>query len=101
MLLLVPGSSVAIGGNQVNFCINGHEAMHDMCILLYADLPHLIHMDQFPSSTWIMSSNLIALKAQSQVHLTKGEFINVSSTHEKTALHGQAISICFTYFQRY
>ena len=39
------------------------------------------------------------LTAQSKLHLTKGECINVNRTRDQADKHGQAFSIYFAYFQ--
>ena len=40
-----------------------------------------------------MSPHDLGLKAQSKLHLTKGEYISVNHTHNQAACHSQAMSI--------
>ena len=44
------------------------------------------------------SGGYLMLKAQSKLHLTKGEFNSVNNTRHQAAYHGQVISTYFAHF---
>ena len=45
------------------------------------------------------TTNTDHFNVQFKLQLTNGEFTHVNNTHGQAVLHGQAISIYFTYFQ--